>query len=126
MAKNPARATLRARRPDTVDPAAARELELFINNDFQLHRQQHEPIIKNLLRKMKKGTFDKEKAVILFRHLVDNGAKKYAIEFSTGVGDARIIFPGPTRNAVARSLRDSFVETAKSGGFSEMDLRIGR
>lgn len=84
-----------------------RELELFIDNDGDLYRQRTVPIEKNLLLKKKKGVYDKEKAVKLWMYLVDDGAKKYAREYSIGK-DWNVIFPRSSRLKVARSLADNF------------------
>lgn len=92
------------------DPVAARELKLFIDNDAQLNRQQAEPIRRNLERRRQKGEYDRNKAVILYEYLANNGAKKYEQEF--GVADPRggigIIFSPATRHKTAEELRDSF------------------
>ena len=105
------------------EKAAARELKLFLDNDFDLHRQQEEPIQKNLIRKIKKGIFDAQKSAVLYRHLVDNAAKKYSKEF--GVNAAQI-FPGPIRNAVARQKAAEFIRDFRTGQFSELDVSIRR
>lgn len=91
-----------------IDQHAARELELYIENDGQLYRQQHEPIIKNLTRKAERGVYDSRKAVKLFMYLVDNGAKKYVKEFGDPSFPWHKMFDKATRLAVAESLRDTF------------------
>lgn len=53
------------------------ELALFIENDGQIYRSQTLPIIKNLQRKIAKGTYDPQKALKLWRHLADRGAHDY-------------------------------------------------
>lgn len=95
----------RARQP--VDPDGVRELVLYIENDVDLYRQQIQPIIANLRKKVKKGVYDADKAVKLWKYLADAGAKKYTQEFGTQ-GD--FIFSPATREAVAVELRDSFDE----------------
>lgn len=93
--------------PSKVDQAAARELELFIDNDADLYRQQTTPILKNLWRKMVNGTYDFEKSVKLLGYLVENGGKKYAREFSSSERDWTRIFNPDTREYVARVLADN-------------------
>ena len=61
--------------------AEAQELALYISNDGDLYRQQTTSIITNLAKKMAKRTFDRAKAVKLFKYLADNGAKKYSFDF---------------------------------------------
>jgi hypothetical protein len=90
-----------------ADEDAATELELFIDNDADLYRQQYTPILKNLWRKMVKGTYDHEKAVKLWGYLVESGAKKYNQEFGGGGSKWHEVFSIPTRLAVARRLADS-------------------
>jgi hypothetical protein len=105
----------------TSDPSAAQELELFIDNDGDLYRQQIQPIYKNLLRKMVKGKYDHELAKKLWMYLVDNGAKKYVKEFG---GDVRTMFPKPLRQAVASVLADDFRTEVKAGGISPEDYDV--
>jgi len=56
----------------------ARELVLLAGNDYELYKQQVEPITKNLERKLNKGIFRQELAEKLVKYLMDNVAKKYA------------------------------------------------
>ena len=100
-----------------VDEAAARELELFIENDADLYRQQIIPILKNLWRKMVKGTYDFEKSVKLVKYLADNGARKYATEFGEG-REWSTMFSVPTRLEVARSLAQTYRTMLEGREFS--------
>lgn len=59
----------------------ARELYIFTISDGTLYRQQGEPIVKNLARKMNKGIFKRELAIKLYGYLANNAAKKYTFEF---------------------------------------------
>src|SRR5260221_13736245 len=45
-----------------------RELELYIINDSDLYRQNVQPVIKNLAKKMAKGIYDKTKAIKLWTY----------------------------------------------------------
>lgn len=63
------------------DESVAAELAQFTVNDGDLYRQQVQPILLNLAKKAIKGTYDPDKALVLWGHLADNGAKKYAWEF---------------------------------------------
>ena len=67
-----------ARHAGVVDQDAARDLELTIANDGDLYRQQFQPIMKNLMKKRRAGTYRHDLAVKLFGYLVEAGAKKYA------------------------------------------------
>lgn len=56
---------------------AARELVLHADNDEQLYRSSHQPIIKNLQRKKEKGIYDHDKATKLWGYHADRAAKSY-------------------------------------------------
>lgn len=99
-----------------ANPTHVRELELFTVNDADLYRQQHIPIIKNQLRRMKKGTFDKDKSTIAFMNLADNSARKYTKDFGSGTN----IFTKADRLAVAKRLRDDFIEEEKLGNYDNL------
>ena len=69
--------------PEYRDPDAAREIELYADNDSQLYYQSRRPILQNLSRKYKKGTFDINKAAKLWRYYIDAALKKYNKEFGS-------------------------------------------
>ena len=95
----------------------ARELQLFIDNDFQLYRQQHEPIIRSLMRKRARGTFDLEKSVKLWSYLVESGAKKYHQEFGSRRDKWSDTFNPRTRELAARKMARRFKEDADAGQY---------
>lgn len=97
---------------EDIDIHAARELYLFIENDYDLYRQRRRPIEITLSKKKKKGTYDAERAVKAFKYLVDDGAKKYQREY----GGANI-FDAKTKKAVAKSFAHYFeIEYDAQGG----------
>ena len=49
---------------EAVDSDAVNELDSFIQNDEDLYRRRFMPIISNMKRKMNKGTYDDEKAIM--------------------------------------------------------------
>lgn len=102
------------------DVTAARELEIYINNDSELFHKQLEPILRNIARRMKKGQYDHEKAKKLWGYLVESGAKKYAKEFSTG-SDWHRIFSTATRALVAQELADHYRDRIERGEFGTLD-----
>ena len=61
-----------------TNESIASELVLLAGNDYELYKQQVEPITKNLDRKIAKGIFNKDKAAVLVKYLMDNVSKKYA------------------------------------------------
>lgn len=92
----------------------SRELALFIQSDGELYRRQTLPIIKNLQRKIAKGTYDKQKALILWKHLADSGAQRYAKEsggdWNAGPGAWHKMFSVADRKEVAKELADYYEE----------------
>jgi len=102
-----------------IDEVAARELEIYIENDADLYHRRYIPIVKNLMGKIARGIFDPERAVDLFMYLVDDGARRYIDRF--GVPGQRIdeVFNRTTRRAVAMLLRDHFVAEAELGNYDQ-------
>ncbi len=78
-----------------------KELVLQTSNDADLYAKQIQPIILNLARKKKRGVFDKNLAVKLFRYAVDNKVKELA-------GPSSRMVPGTIRNKVAGKLLSIF------------------
>ena len=103
-----------------ADEHAARELELYIDNDSQLYHSQFIPIVKNLMLKRRKGVYDREKAVKLFMYLMDSGAKKYVAEFGTRGQKIDTMFNRNTRLQAARVFRDSFETEAELGNYDRL------
>lgn len=103
----------------TVDKPAAHELELFVDSDADLYRQQYQPILKNLATKKARGIYRHDLAVKLFMYLMESGAKKYAKEYSTG-SDWHTIFNVPTRQAAAERFADSFETEYDLGNYDRM------
>ena len=69
--------------PTYKDKDAAREIELYADNDSQLYFQMKRPILINLGKKYKKGTYSIEKAAKLWRYFIDAALKKYNKEFGS-------------------------------------------
>lgn len=103
-----------------LDTHAAKELELFVENDSDLYRQQYTPINKNLITKMAKGVYNHDKAVKLFGYLMESGAKKYARQYGSGQGDWHQIFSPATRKAAAEVFTRSFEVEAKLGNYDNL------
>jgi hypothetical protein len=66
-----------------VSSEEAWELYLFSVNDGDLYRQKIEPILANLKKKIKKGTYDETLALKQWRYAADDGAQKYTKEYDT-------------------------------------------
>ena len=107
--------------PTQIDKHAAHELELYLENDEPLYRRQQDAYL-NLLHKMKRGKYDRERAVLLFQYVADAAANKYIREFGSGkVADT---FNKATRTAVAVSLRDSFEAQERNGELSHLKEKL--
>jgi len=96
----------------------ARELELFAENDAQLYRQSGVPIMKNLSKKFKKGTYDPELGVKLWKYHADSAAKAYSQEHSSG-DDWKTMFNPAVRMEMARSMEASWRSEMEAGNFME-------
>lgn len=108
---------------DVSDEAA--ELKLYIDNDGDLYRQRTVPIMKNLMKKMKNGTFDPSLAVQGFMYLVDAGAQAYNREFGSDTKWHQM-FPKETRQQVAQWLVDDFVAEAELGNYDQLLGKSGQ
>jgi hypothetical protein len=61
----------------TPDADSTTELILFIENDGNLYKQMTVPIYKNLQKKYGTEKYDRRLALVSFRNLTDEGAKRY-------------------------------------------------
>jgi hypothetical protein len=95
----------------------ARELILFIENDADLYRQRHQPMILNLAKKFAKGKYDHALAPKLWYYLADAGAKKYVHDFVGRSAPVGSTFSVAVRKEVAAQLAndnlEEVMETAK-------------
>ena len=92
-----------------LDKEAVRELKLYEENKQDLYFKSKVPIYESLDKKVKKGTYDKEKAEKVFKYHADRSAKSYNKEYlgeSKGYG----IFGVPERKALAKELREEYEE----------------
>lgn len=64
----------------TACTTAAHELALYAVNVGSLYTQRAQPIMRNLARKMKRGTYDATLAIKAWRYLADDAAKLYSRE----------------------------------------------
>jgi hypothetical protein len=95
------------------DVHAARELELYIDNDPRFSRggQGARAHRANILRKLASGKYDHRKAWKLWMYLVDAGAKAYAKDYGGH-------FDKPTRERVAKTISYDFMRDVKLGNWS--------
>ena len=105
---------------EQADETAARELSLYIENEYSLvgaPNSQGQSIEKNLLRKIKNGSFDLKLSEKAWMYLVEAGAKKYAKEYASP-GEWSKIFSKPTRELVAYEFATTFYEEYRLGNKS--------
>ena len=100
---------------EAVDKDAAKELQLYIENDQKLYRQV-ESIVKNIQRKMKSGKYDHKKAPKLWMYVVDAGAKQYHKEHGTPGDKWTKMFDKQTRQAVAETMADEYRDEIEAQG----------
>ena len=79
----------------------ARELVLHGQNDEHLVRSSHEPIMKNLAKKMAKNKYDEEKARKLWGYHADRSAQSYHKEHGTPNHPWHKMFPTEHRKQAA-------------------------
>lgn len=87
--------------PSYKDKDAAREIQLYADNDSQLYRQRKNPILQNLSRKYIKGTYDINKAAKLWRYYIDAALQKYHKEFGSRGDKWYELLSVPDRNLLA-------------------------
>ena len=107
-----------------IDETALTELELFIDNDADLYRQRTIPMILNVARKIKRGTYNPELAPKLWQYLVDDGARKYNNMFGTP-GARQTIFNKQVRNELARRYANQYWHEIKEGNYKSLLLYEG-
>ena len=113
---------------DKMGPEA-RELKLTMDSSEEGYKQQYIPILKNLSKKMKNGTYDKEKAVKLMMYYVSNGAKRYEKDFGGGGATGPSVggFDKKTREEAARAYVEDFEDDwdNKNWDFMESIKELG-
>jgi hypothetical protein len=101
-----------------VDEHAKDELLLYIENTAELYPMK-EQIIRNMSKKIDKGTYDLEMAVKGWMHWVDEGAKLYKKEIGSQPGNEPVAFPRDLRLAVARQVAEQEEEKIKAGEYAK-------
>lgn len=99
------------------DKDMARELELFLQNDGDLYRQQFMPIIKNIQRKIKSDKYDHSLAPKLWIYYVENGLKKYAKEIGSGMVWNKYLST-KDRKILATKLADYYYDQIMNGEYN--------
>jgi hypothetical protein len=102
---------------EDVNDDEVRELTLYADNDGDLYRQSAVPIMRNLTRKYRKGVYDPELAVKLWKYHADRAAKKYGKEH--GNDDGFKIFSPAVRMAAAREFAENWTAELEAGNAME-------
>jgi hypothetical protein len=97
-----------------IDTIALDDLRLFIDNEATLHHNRVVPMIKNVARKLKNGTYDANLAPKLWIYLVDAGIELYIKDF----GGNKKMFPKPLRYELAKQYAEYYLEEIKLGNYS--------
>ena len=98
------------------DATAARELEIYIENDATIYKRRLLPSYKNLVTKMAREQYDSKKAAKLMMYTVNDAAKAYSKEYSQGES----IFDKKTKEMVAANLVKNFEAEAKLGNYNDL------
>lgn len=86
----------------------ARELQLYIDNTYDLMRQVAEPTYRALERRINNGTYDPDKAHKAMVNVATAGAKSYAREYCTAGEVWHQMFSVADRRECATMLLSSF------------------
>jgi hypothetical protein len=105
--------------PSYKDPDMARELELYADNDSLLYFQRRKPILINLSKKYKKGTYDIQKAAKLWRYYIDAALEKYNKEFGSRGDKWYDLMSVPDRNLLALEYAENTKSEFDLGNFTE-------
>jgi len=95
----------------------ARELVLYAENDRELYTQSAVPIMKNLTRRFKKGTYDPALAVKLWKYHADRAAKKYGKDH--GNNDGLKMFSPADRREAAKYFEEYWTDELNAGNTME-------
>ncbi len=114
--------------PLGVDEDAARELEIYIDNDARFSPQgqgQGRVIAVNLLGKMRRGTYNHALAPRAWEHVVDRAAKEYTREIAGAPArEWSQIFPRTTRRYVASEIANEFAAAVERGEYSHLQRQL--
>jgi hypothetical protein len=101
------------------DKEMARELQLFADNDYQLYNSSRRPILINLSKKFKKGTYNIEKSAKLWRYYIDKALMKYNKDFGSRGDKWFELLSVPDRNRLAMEYALDTYNEFLLGNFTE-------
>ena len=97
-----------------VDSVEARELCLYAENSSDVYFRSIIPAMRTIEKHVKRGNFDREKAIDAFYHVADYAARAYCKEFG---GDFSRVFDVTARFSAACMLFNGNEESIISGDF---------
>jgi hypothetical protein len=103
--------------PSYKDPDAAREIELYADNNSQLYFSRKLPILKNLQKKFKKGQYNIEKSAKLWRYYIDDAMQRYQKEFGTRGGKWHQLLTTHDRQLLAMEYAENTLAEFELGNF---------
>ena len=116
----------RARAANPVDEHAVRELELYADTSSEPVYRMSQAVIKNLVAKRARGSYDTTKAEKAWLNVANFAAQEYTREFGgTGHGSYGSFSMG-TRRAVARRMLDDFEDKLAYGEFRHLEPKPKR
>jgi hypothetical protein len=87
----------------------AKELELYIENDYAIHKGWLVPTSRRLAKLHTSGQFDREKGLRAMRRVCDNAAKQYTLEHGSMTTKWSELFTKGDRDRVSGVLVDNFL-----------------
>jgi hypothetical protein len=103
--------------PTYKDKDAAREIQLYADNDSTLYFQRKLPILKNLQKKYQKGTFDVNKAAKLWQYYVEAAMQKYNKDFGSRGDKWSDLLSVPDRKLLSMEYAMDTLSEFQSGNF---------
>ena len=97
------------------DMIAAHELAMYAENERDIYFQNIRPVIDNLSKKVKRGTYDSAKAVKAWEHVATAAAMKYNKEFGTPGTPYYTMFNAETRREAAKLILECFEDEIWEG-----------
>lgn len=109
--------------PTFKDPDTAREIELYADNDSRLYFSRKLPIIKNLYRKFKKGTFKIDLAAKLWIYYINDAMQRYNAEFGSPRSKWHDLLSVPDRKLLAFQYAEEILAEFENGSYDDSLLK---
>jgi hypothetical protein len=102
-----------------VDKNAMRELDLFIMNTRKIYINYYEPLQNQIIKYLKNGKFDEEKALQGLYRVCNNSASLYCTWYG---GDVRSCFPAELKRELSKIFLENIIDKYNTyyAGFAEV------